>query len=323
MKTRFTEHVGIEVPLVCGAMYPCSNPELVAAASEAGAIGVVQPLSLIYVHGYELRAGLAKIRAATAKPIGFNAIVEKSVKAYERRMRSWIGVALEEDVRFFVTALGDPAWVCDLVHAEGGVVYHDVTEARWAEKALAGGVDGLICVTNRAGGHAGTRTPQELFAELAGFGVPLVGAGGVGDAAAFRALIDLGFDAVQCGTRFIATPECRVHASYRDAIVAADEHDIVLTNKLSGVPVSVIETPSIRALGPDAGPIASRLLRWRPTKHWMRTFYTLKSLRSLRRSSQQGRGYRDVWQAGKSVGGIDEILPAAEIVRRFAAALES
>lgn len=322
MQTRLTEQLGIEVPLVCGAMYPCTNPELVAAVSEAGAIGVLQPLSLIYVHGYELREGLAKIRALTSKPIGFNAIVERSVKAYERRMREWVAIALEEGVRFFVTALGNPSWVCELVHAEGGVVYHDVTEARWAEKALASGVDGLICVTDRAGGHAGTRSPAELLRELEHFGVPLVGAGGVGDEAAFRDMLALGYDGAQLGTRFIATPECQVHPSYRAAIVEATEDDIVLTNKLSGVPVSVIKTPLIEKLGPDAGPLASWLLRGRRTKHWMRAFYTLRSVRALKRSSQHGLGSGDVWQAGKSVGGIHEILPAGEVVRRFAAALE-
>ena len=154
--TRFTEQVGIEVPLICGAMYPCSNPELVAAVSAAGGIGIVQPISMVYVHGHELRDGLRLIRSVTDKPIGFNAIVEKSVKAYEQRMRRWVDVAIEEGVRFFITALGNPRWVVDAVHSVGGIVYHDVTERRWADRALQEGVDGLICVNDRAGGHAGS-----------------------------------------------------------------------------------------------------------------------------------------------------------------------
>ena len=75
LSTPFTESVGIEVPLICGAMYPCSNPELIAAVSEAGGIGIIQPLSLIYVHGYDLREGIQKIRETTSKPLGFNALV--------------------------------------------------------------------------------------------------------------------------------------------------------------------------------------------------------------------------------------------------------
>src|SRR5690606_40464421 len=105
MHTPFTRHAGVDVPLICGPMYPCSNPELVAAVSAAGGVGVVQPISLTYVHGHELREGLRLIRRlAGGKPFGFNAIVEKSSKIYEDRMRRWVDVALEEGVRFFVTA---------------------------------------------------------------------------------------------------------------------------------------------------------------------------------------------------------------------------
>ncbi|MDP6955129.1 MAG: nitronate monooxygenase, partial [Planctomycetota bacterium] len=174
LETKLARDAGIEVPILCGAMYPCSNPELIAAVSEAGAMGIVQPLSLIHVHGHDLREGLRLIRGMTTRPIGFNAIVEKSVKAYEQRMRAWVAIALEEGVRFFVTALGNPDWVVEAVHEAGGLVYHDVTERRWAEKALASGVDGLICVNGRAGGHAGTQTPEDLYADLCELGVPLV-----------------------------------------------------------------------------------------------------------------------------------------------------
>ncbi|MCH7779351.1 MAG: nitronate monooxygenase, partial [Acidobacteria bacterium] len=80
-------------------MYPCSNPELIAAVSAAGGIGIVQPISMIYVHGHDLRDGLRMIRSITDKPIGFNALIEKSVRAYEERMRGWVDVALEEGVR--------------------------------------------------------------------------------------------------------------------------------------------------------------------------------------------------------------------------------
>jgi nitronate monooxygenase len=86
LQTALTEQLGIEVPLICGAMYPCSNPELVAAVSEAGGIGVVQPLSLVYVHRHPFREGLRLIRSLTAKPIGMNVIVEKSSKVYQERM---------------------------------------------------------------------------------------------------------------------------------------------------------------------------------------------------------------------------------------------
>ncbi|HRI07147.1 MAG TPA: nitronate monooxygenase [Nannocystaceae bacterium] len=321
--TPFTSAVGVDVPLICGAMYPCSNPELVAAVSAAGGLGVVQPISLIYAHGHELRAGLRLIRALTDKPIGFNAIVEQSSRVYEDRMRGWVDIALEEGVRFFVTALGNPRWVVDKVHAVGGIVYHDVTERRWAEKALEHGVDGLICVNDRAGGHAGARPPADLYAELRGLGVPLICAGGVGSPERFVEALDLGYAGVQMGTRFIATTECSAHPDYKAAIVRAHAEDIVLTDKISGVPVAVIKTPYIERTGTRAGPIARRMLRHPRLKHYVRMFYTLRSVWQLKRASLQGAGYRDYFQAGKSVDGIDAIEPAAAVVERFARVAEA
>lgn len=277
--TAFTRQVGIAVPLICGPMYPCSNPELVAAVSEAGGIGIVQPMSLTYVHGYEYREGLRAIRRLTAKPIGFNALIEASSKIYLERMVKWVDIALEEGVRFFITSLGNPRWVCDRVHAVGGFVYHDVTERKWAQKGIDGGVDGLIAVNNRAGGHTGELSPMQLYDELASFGVPLVSAGGVGTAAEFVGQLAIGYAGVQLGTRFIATPECKASDAYKQAIVRSTEADIALTERLSGVPVSVIRNAYIARLGTKAGPFARWMLKGRRTKHWMRTWFGLQTIR--------------------------------------------
>lgn len=320
LATPLARAAGIDVPLLCGAMYPCSNPELIAAVSEAGGMGIVQPISLAYVHGHDLAAGLADIRTLTSKPIGFNVIVEKSARSYEERMKRWLDVALAAGVRFAVTALGNPRWVVERMHAAGGVVYHDVTDRRWAEKALAAGVDGLICVNRRAGGHAGRMSAEELVEALGDLDVPLVCAGGVGDGRGFAGALSMGYAGVQMGTRFIATPECRAHDDYKRAILAAHAEDVVLTERLSGVPCAVIRTPYIDRVGTHAGPLARRLLRGRRTKRWMRTLYALRSLRELKKASLQGPSYKDVWQAGQSVDAIDEILPAAEVVRRCAEA---
>jgi nitronate monooxygenase len=318
--TRFFAHSGAEVPVICGAMYPCSNPELVAAVSEAGGIGIVQPISLTYVHGHELRDGLRLIKRLTSRPVGFNAIIEKGSKIYLERMRRWLDVALEEGIRFVITALGDPRWVVDQVHAAGGIVYHDVTERRFADKAADAGVDGLICVNDRAGGHAGSRSPEALYEELESLGLPLVCAGGVGGGHEFSRALALGYEAVQLGTRFIATTECRAHDDYKRAILRAREQDIVLTDKISGVPVSVIKTPYIEAMGTKANPLMRRLLRHPRTKHHVRTLYSLRSIWQLKRASLRGKGYRDYFQAGKSVESIEAIESAGEVVRQLAAA---
>jgi len=320
--TALTRQVGIEVPVICGAMYPCSNPELVAAVSDAGGIGVVQPLSLTYVHGYEFTAGLRLIRRLTAKPIGMNVLIEQSSKAYLDRMRRFVDTALEEGIRFFVTSLGNPRWVVERVRPAGGLVYHDVTERKWAEKGLAGGVDGLIAVNNRAGGHAGGKSPAALVEELRDFGVPVVCAGGIGDAASFRTALRLGYAGVQLGTRFIATDECRAAPAYKQAIVDATDADIVLTERVTGVPLAVIRTPFVERVGTRVGPIARWMFRHRRTKRLIRTVYALRSIWKLKRSLMDGSSTRDYWQAGKSVAGIHEILPAGTVVRRFAAAAQ-
>ncbi len=318
LNTPLTEALGIDVPLICGAMYPCSNPELVAAVSAAGGIGIVQPISMTYVHGNDLREGFRKMKAITDKPVGFNALIEKTSKVYEDRMRHWVDIALEEGVRFFITALGNPKWVVDKVHAVGGTVYHDVTGRKHALKALDGGVDGLICVNSRAGGHAGELTPEQLLEELGDLGVPLVCAGGIGEPGDFARTLDLGYAGAQLGTRFIATPECKAHDDYKQAIVKAKEEDIVLTTRISGIPVAVIETEYVKKVGTETGWLLRKALQHPKTKHYARMVVQLKSIFELKRSSLKGANYRDYWQAGKSVEGIDAVEDVATIVRRFA-----
>src|SRR5688572_20668764 len=103
--------------------------------SAAGGIGIIQPISLTYVHGHDFRAGVRLAqKLANGKPLGFNALIEQSSKYYRQRMEQWIDVALEEGIRFFITSLGNPRWVVDRVRTVDGRVYHDVTELKWAQK---------------------------------------------------------------------------------------------------------------------------------------------------------------------------------------------
>ena len=254
------------------------------------------------------------MRRLTSKPIGMNALIERSSNIYHQRMIRWVDIALEEGVRFFITSLGKPRWVVDKVHAVGGVVYHDVTERKWALKGLEEGVDGLIAVNDRAGGHLGPKSPRELLEEVADLGVPVVCAGGVASEARFVEALEMGYAAVQMGTRFIAA------APYKQAIVDAREQDIVVSERISGVPVSIIKTPYIERSGTRAGRLARWMLRGRRTKHLMRTIYGLKSIWQLRKASLDESGATDYWLAGKSVAGVEAVEPAGAIIRRFAAA---
>lgn len=320
-ETPFTRQAHVEVPLICGPMYPCSNPELVAAVSGAGGLGIVQPVSLTFVYGHDFRQGLRLIRQQTSRPVGMNALIEKSSRRYQERMQEWVNIALEEGVRFFITSLGNPRWVVERVAEYGGIVYHDATERKWAMKALDAGVDGLIAVNNRAGGHAGRLSAEQLLDELGDLNLPLICAGGIGDENQFVEAMRMGYAGCQLGTRFIATDECRAAAPYKQAIIEAQEQDIVLSERITGVPVSLINTPHVSAMGLKVGPLARRMLRGNRSKHWLRMLYTLRSAFQLRRASLNEDGEREFWQAGKSVAGIHQVEPAGEIVRRFHAAL--
>lgn len=319
--TALTRALGIEVPLICGAMYPCSNPELVATVSEAGGIGIVQPISLTYVYGHDFREGLRRIRTLTNKPIGMNVLTEKSSERYLERMRQWLDIAVEEGIRFFVSSLGDPRWIVDRVEGVGGLVYHDVTEKRWAKKAIDCGVHGLIAVNNRAGGHAGHLSPEALLEEIGDLGLPVACAGGVGDGTAFAKALSMGYVGVQAGTRFIATTECGSPGEYKKAVVEAGEEDIVLTHRLTAVPVAVINNERVRREGTEVPWLARRLLAHNRTKHWVRAFYSLKSVFGLKKAATGKMSHKDYFQAGKSVAGVTAIESAADVVQRWASAV--
>lgn len=326
INTRLTKDTGIEYPIICGAMYPCSNPELVAAASEGGGIAILQPVSLTMVHGFDkpnrkegLRAGIRHIRSLTEKPIGFNALIEKGSEKYFQQMSEWIDVALEEDIRFFVTSLGKPDWVCEKVHAKGGVVYHDVTSRKWAEKGKECGVDGLICVNDRAGGHLGELTMEEMYEQLSDMGLPLICAGGIGSEIELAEALKIGYDGVQMGTRFIATDECTTPNDYKNAIVNAKENDITWTTKLTGVPISVINNSKFKQN--NSWPVR-RLLKSR-FKHKIRVIITGISFWRMRAFSKgKGKSSKDLWSAGKSVETVNSIESATKIMQRLGQSIE-
>ena len=128
----------------------------------------------------------------------------------------------------------------------------------------------------------------------------------------------MGYAGVQCGTRFIATPECDASASYKQALLDADADDVVLTERITGVPVAVLDTPVVRRMGLKANPLERWLLRHPRTKHATRALFALRSALSLRRGARVDDS--QLWQAGRSVAGIRSIEPAGAIVREWAEA---
>ena len=319
---RLIEHTGVQFPIICGAMYPCSNPELVAAASNGGGMAILQPVSLTFVHGYELREGIKYIRSMTDKPIGFNALIEKGSKKYIDRMSDWIDIALDEGIRFFITSLGKPDWVCQRVHEVGGYVYHDITNRDWAKKGIDCGVDGLVCVNNRAGGHLGSKSMEIMYEELNDLGLPLICAGGVGSSDELSNVMKIGYDGVQMGTRFIATIECNTPEDYKDAIVSASEDDIATTTRLTGVPISVIKSTDHKS---ENSWLIQKLLKSR-FKHFTRSLLNLNSLIRLKyllnkSNTKDNQKKKKFYSAGKSVHTVKSIESATIIMRRLGESL--
>jgi nitronate monooxygenase len=232
-------------------------------------------------------------------------------------MERWSTIALEEGIRFFVTSLGNPAGSWTAPPQVGGIVYHDVTERKWAQKGLDGGVHGLIAVNARAGGHAGPKSAEQLYDELADLGVPLICAGGIGTPKTSCTRCAWATPACRSARASLPPTECTASDAYKRAIVDAGEDDIVLSERITGVPLAVIRTPYVERMGTKAGPIARRMLRGRRTKHWMRAYYAVRSAVQLKKASLDPSGTKDFWQAGRSVAGVSEVLTVAEIVNAF------
>jgi len=299
-------------------MYPGSNPELVAAVSEAGGFGVVQPISLTHLYGHDFREGLRLIKSLTAKPFGVNFTILEN-KKYKKQMDEWMEISVEEGVRFFLTSLGKPGKIVKFAENHGVKVYHDVHTPEIARKVADEGVDGLNCLNSSMGGQTGNRTAEQFAEQLAAGGVgdlPLLQAGGVGgDPEELRAALELGYAGCQLGTRFLATPEAQVTASYKQAIVDATPDDIVWTNKLAGTNSSVIRTAQVEEGGLRVGPFTSWLLRNRYTKLLTRTLMLTRAMETYKKAAFQEE--YQVWQAGRGVGSIHAVESCADVLAKF------
>jgi len=313
---QFLADTGAQTPVVCGPMYPGSNPELVAAVSENGGLGVVQPVALTSLYGHDFREGLRLIKQLTDKPFGVNfTIFGGANKKYHEQMKEWMQISIEEEVKFFLTSLGKPDSVVKVAKDHGVKVYHDVPNKKIALAMRDAGVDGLNCINWRGGGQTGVQAAEQFMEELHDIGVPLVCAGGVGNADDFKQVLDMGYAGVQLGTRFLATHECIITDSYKQAIVDSSEDDIVWTNKIAGNNSSVIKTDDIMRGGLRTGPVINYMLRNPSLKKYARMWLMSKGIRNYSKTAFND----DVkfWQAGKGLGNIKSVESVADVMKEF------
>ena len=312
----FLADTGAETPIVCGPMYPGSNPELIAAVSDCGGFGIVQPVSLTSLYGHDFREGLRLIKTLTDKPFGVNfTIFGGANKKYHEQMKEWMEISIEEGIKFFLTSLGKPDSVVKKAKDHGVKVYHDVPNKKVALAMKDSGVDGLNCINWRGGGQTGIQSAEQFMEELHDIGIPLICAGGIGNTEDYKQAIKMGYAGVQLGTRFLATTECKITDSYKQAIVDSSEEDIVWTNKIAGNNSSVIKTADIMKGGLRTGPIINYMLRKRRLKKYARMWLMSKGLRNYSKTAFDDNV--QFWQAGKGLGNINSVTSVAEVIKEF------
>ena len=300
MKTRITELLGIEYPIFQAAMsWASSNAALVVAVSNAGGMGVLGAGPL---RPEDFRKVLLEIRKSTGKPYGVN-IPLNGAKAPEL-----LDIAFEQKIPVMVASQGGPRSQLARFRAIGTKWLHVVASVEHALKAQDAGVDALVVDGAEAGGHP---PPSEVGTlvlvrrVVKAVKLPVVASGGIADGAGIAAMLALGADAVQLGTRFIATPEAGVHDNYKQAVLKADVHETALVGR-GGLPIRQLANRFSEEYfsRERKGASASELI-------------DLFNSSSLRKAALEGDVEWGKVEAGQSAGLVDDIVPAAELFRRL------
>lgn len=290
----------LRLPVVAAPMFLVSTPELVLACSNAGIVGSFPALNQRDSAGF--RAWLDEVEAgltADAAPYAVNLIVHHS----NPRLQADLAICVEKQVPIVITSLGTVKEVVDAVHSYGGLVFHDVTTRRHAEKAAEAGVDGLIAVAAGAGGHAGTWSPFALIAEIRQFfDKTLLLAGCLNHGHEILAAQMLGADLAYLGTRFIATRQSDADTPYKQMILDAKAADIVHTPAVSGVPASFMRQ-SLEAAGYDLKRLTDKA--------------DVNYGEKLKPISDEAKAWKTVWSAGQGVGDISDLPTVEELVKRL------
>ncbi|UVL89786.1 NAD(P)H-dependent flavin oxidoreductase [Pseudomonas sichuanensis] len=289
----------LRLPLVAAPMFLISNPQLVLACCASGVVGSFPALNQRDSAGFkawleEIEAGLAQLQAPA--PYAVNLIVHPS----NPRLQADLALCVEHRVPIVITSLGAVKEVVDAVHSYGGLVFHDVTTRRHAQKAAEAGVDGLIAVAAGAGGHAGTWSPFALIAEIRQFfDKTLLLAGCLNHGHELLAAQLLGADLGYMGTRFIATRESQAQDAYKQMILGATAADIIHTPAVSGIPASFLRQ-SLDHAGYDLAALTSS--------------HEAGKLKPL---DEEAKAWKTVWSAGQGVGEINDLPSAAALIERL------
>jgi enoyl-[acyl-carrier protein] reductase II len=238
MKTRITELLGIEHPIFLSGMSWISTPEMVAAVSNAGGLGI---LATGVLDEKQTRAAIKKIRELTDKPFGANVSLLFPGAAQNAL------VCLEEKIPFINFSLGKGDWIVQMANEYGGKVFATVTNSRHAKRAQDYGCHGVIATGNEAAAHGEPPTTFCLVPSMADeVDIPIVAAGGVGDGRGLAAAMALGADGVAMGTRLMTTIESPLHENFKKLSIEKDVYDTLYSKKFDGLWCRILDTPAAR-----------------------------------------------------------------------------
>jgi nitronate monooxygenase len=319
-----TQSLNIRHPLVMAPMFLVSNFQMIKAAVEEGILGCFP--SLNFRKEEDLKKMLQQVNEfmSTRKGLpgnyGVNIIVQKSNPWYAKHL----DVCVAEKVPVIITSLGKPEETINRVHEYGGKVFCDVTNIKHAEKCYQLGCDGFVAVGQGAGGHAGPypliiliESLKKNFPEK-----PILAAGGIANGRALLSVLAAGASAGYCGTRFIASTEADVSSEYKKAIIDAGMEDIVMTERISGTPCTIINTEFAKKIGTEQNWFEKIMSNNARTKKYFKMLIQQRGFNWLEAAVKPGN-YNSLWCAGQTVEMIDDIKPVREIIGLMISEMEA
>lgn len=312
-KKSLTSILNIKHPLIIAPMFLVSNTKMVIEGMKSGVAGCIPALN--YRTLEELRKSIQELKAAKVQggSFGYNLIVNKSNLKYKEQLQ----VICEEGVDFIITSLGSPEETIKAAHKVGIKVFCDVTDLAFAKKVESLGGDALIAVNNQAGGHRGNVSPKELIELLyKNTSLPIISAGGVAGKSDIDSMMHYGAVGVSVGSPFIASNEAGVSQEYKQACVDYGAKDIVMTQRISGTPCTVINTPYVKKIGTKETWIESFLNKSKTLKKWVKMLRFYIGMKATEKAATQAT-YKTVWVAGPSIETTKAILPIKQIIENL------
>jgi enoyl-[acyl-carrier protein] reductase II len=310
IRTRLTDLLGIEHPVMLAGMGGVSYHRLAAAVSDAGGFGCLGASTMTVDQMVEEIRG---VRRLTERPFGVDLLT-----AMPGNLTGQVQRIIDEGATLFVAGLGVPSEVVDLCHRNGVLVANMCGKVDHARRAVAAGCDLVVAQGTEAGGHTGQVATLPLVPQIVdavGDQVPVVAAGGIVDGRGLAAALALGAEGVWVGTRFIATPEARTQAGYHDTLLATAEDGTVVSRAYTGKTCRVVRNDYTRHYEEHPEELQP---------------FPLQVLRAIEDGASHlgaeedapADPRREFYPCGQGVGAIDEIVPAGELVRRFVAEAE-